>query len=87
METQEFLIDEAGKRNIIKHLHRQVVCLLVVLVEAWVRVKVHSVRKLKKEVSWRHSWLPRSMMTCLGLVSFMARIRRRTSMEKLPRST
>lgn len=34
MEAQELLIDEAGKGDVIEHLHRQVVRLLVVLVEA-----------------------------------------------------
>jgi hypothetical protein len=87
VEAEELLVDEAGERDIVEHLHGEVVGLLVVLVEACVGRSVHSVRKLKKEVSCRHSWLPRSMITCFGRANFIARINKSTSIEKLPRST
>jgi hypothetical protein len=34
VQAKELLIDEAGKGDIIEHLHRQVVSLLVVLAQA-----------------------------------------------------
>lgn len=87
MYAEKFAVDKAGKWDSVKEFHCDFVGLLVVLVEACLSGWVHSCRKLKEVVRSLHSWLPLSIMTCLGRVIFIARIRVSTSIEKLPLST
>jgi hypothetical protein len=59
VDAQKLVIDQRREGEVVEEVHDQVVHLLVVLGEACIRGRVHSTRKLKKEVSWRHSWFPR----------------------------
>jgi hypothetical protein len=87
VDAEELAVDDGGEGEVVEEVHHCVVDLLVVLGETCVGGAVHSERKLKKEVSCRHSWLPRSMYTVSLNFSLIARMRPRTSKEKQPRST
>jgi hypothetical protein len=87
VDAEELVIDDGGEGEVVEEVHDEVVHLLVVLGEACVGREVHSARKLKKEVSWRHSWLPRSRKTVFLNFILSERIRASTSTEKQPRST
>ncbi len=78
MDADKFFIKDAGERDLIEHLHGQVVDLLIVFIEACMDISVHYCLKLKKEVSCRHSWFPLSIITCLGRLIFIAIIKSKT---------
>ena len=54
MDAEEFVVDDGRKRKVVEEVHHRVIDLLIVLGKTFVEKMVHSVLKLKKEVSWRH---------------------------------
>ena len=87
MDAKELVVDDGREGQIVEKIHDGVINFLVVFGQTCIWRQLHSARKLKKEVSCRHSWLPRSRYTVSLNLSFMARMSPSTSTEKQPRST
>ena len=51
MDAQKFVVDDGRKRKIIEEIHHRIIDFLIVLGKTFMEKMVHSVRKLKKEVS------------------------------------
>ena len=51
MDAEEFAVDDGRKRKIIEEIHHRIIDFLIVLGKTFMEKMVHSVLKLKKEVS------------------------------------